>query len=87
MSDPNGQLPPVHVLTSLEAAERLRLTEDYKEAADAVRALHRLVRLGKLKPLRCGKSYKFLDVELDRYAVVETDAFMPKRSDPGEKEP
>lgn len=87
MTDHNGQLPSVRVLTSLEAAERLRLTEDYKEAGDAVRALHRLVRLGKLKPLRCGKSYKFIDTEVDRYAVAETDAFTPKRSDPGEKKP
>ena len=76
---------PPRVLTSIEAAERLRLTTDYDEEGDAVRALHRLVRLGKLKPLRCGKSYKFLDVELDRYAVEETDAFKPKRADPDEK--
>ena len=87
MTDPNSQLPPVRVLTSLEAADRLRLTEDYKEAGDAVRALHRLIRLGKLKPLRCGKTYKFLDTEVDRYAVAETEAFAPKRSDPDEKRP
>lgn len=67
------------VLTNEEAARFLRLDEDYSEMADAVRALHRLVRDGRLRPLRCGKSYKFAVAELERYVADETAAFEPTK--------
>ena len=67
------------VLTNDEAARFLRLDDDYSEMADAIRALHRLVREGKLKPLRCGKSYKFAIAELERYVADETSAFEPTK--------
>ena len=47
------------VLTNQEAVEFLRLDTDFDEPGDSIRALHRLVRQGKLRPLRCGRSYKF----------------------------
>ena len=70
---------PSPVLTNEEAARFLRLDEDYSEMADAVRALHRLVRQRKLSPLRCGKSYKFAVAELERYVADETSAFEPTK--------
>ncbi len=76
MAEQNGA---IRVLTALEAAERLRLTEDYEQPGDAVAALLRIVRDGRLKPLRCGKTYKFTDAELDRFAIDETAAFRPTK--------
>ncbi len=52
----------------------LRLDEDFNELGDAIRALHRLVQQRKLRPLRCGKSYKFTLPELARFTVVEVGA-------------
>ena len=62
------------VLTNEEAVRWLRLDEDYDELGDAIRALHRLVQQHKLRPLRCGKSYKFTIPELERFTVVEVRA-------------
>lgn len=67
------------VLTNEEAVRFLRLDADYDELADAVKALHRLVRDGRLRPLRCGKSYKFTVDELQRYVADETAAFEPTK--------
>lgn len=79
MSRQDAQAVTSPVLTNEEAARFLRLDEDYSEMADAIRALHRLVREGKLKPLRCGKSYKFAVAELERYVTNETSAFEPTK--------
>ena len=62
------------VYTNEEAVRFLRLDADYDEMGDAIRALHRLVQQGKLKPLRCGKSYKFTRLELERFTVAEVRA-------------
>ncbi len=62
------------VLTNEEAVRYLRLDEDFSEMGDAIRALHRLVQQRKLRPLRCGKSYKFTLPELERFTVVEVRA-------------
>ncbi|MCH8344700.1 MAG: helix-turn-helix domain-containing protein [Planctomycetes bacterium] len=59
------------VLTNEEAVRFLRLDTDFDEPGDAVRALHRLVRQDKLRPLRCGKSYKFTLAELERFIIAE----------------
>ena len=67
------------VLTNEEAVRFLRLDDDYSEMTDAVRALHRLVRDGRLRPLRCGKRYKFAVAELERYVADETSAFEPTK--------
>ena len=70
---------PSPVLTNEEAVRFLRLDSDYNELADAVKALHRLVRDGRLMLLRCGKSYKFAVAELERYVADETSAFEPTK--------
>ena len=65
---------PSPVLTNEEAVRFLRLDEDYTQMADAIRALHRLVREGGLRPLRVGKSYKFTMAELERFIAAEVGA-------------
>lgn len=72
MSDPLDTRTPI--LTAAEAAHWLRLDEDHTEVSDAVKALHRLVRQGRLTPLRCGRSFKFTLIELNRFAIAETRA-------------
>lgn len=62
------------VLTNEESVRYLRLDEDYENLGDAIRALHRLVQQRKLRPLRCGKSYKFTLPELERFTVAELRA-------------
>lgn len=62
------------VLTNIEAAEFLRLTDDYDQPEDAIAALYRLVRKGKLHPLRVGKTYKFTLAELERFIAAEVAA-------------
>ncbi len=59
------------VLTNEEAVRFLRLDHDYPEPADAVKALHRLVQQGKLRPLQCGKTYKFTLAERERFIAAE----------------
>jgi hypothetical protein len=61
------------VLTSADAARYLRLDDDHAEIADAVAALHRIVRTGHLRPVKgCGKSHKFALAELRRYVAAAT---------------
>ena len=65
------------VLTALDVAELLRLTDDHKDAPeDAVASVHRLVREKGLRPISgCGKSYRFAPAELDRWIMDSTKAF------------
>lgn len=71
----NGQLP-VLLRTSLESAVMLRLCEPdsppFKQAK-AVRAVHRLVQTGRLRPVRPGKEYGFTDDELIRYCRADME--------------
>ncbi len=62
-----------HLLTNLEATQFLRLDTDYEhDPVAAVRALHRLVRKGKIRPVKCGTTYKYARTELLRYIADET---------------
>ncbi len=72
------------VRTNEEAVRFLRLDEDYSQMADAIRALHRLVREGGLKPLRVGKSYKFTLAELERFVAAEVGPSDPETDDDGD---
>lgn len=75
---------PIRVLTALEVAKALRLDEDRGAEADAVAAVHRLVRECGLRPIKgCGKSYKFAEPEVDRWLMAATEAFGEK----GDKDP
>ena len=64
--------------TALEVAVYLRLCEPDAtpdEVARAVRCVHRLVRLGKLRPVQPGREYTFALAELARYVHDETESF------------
>ena len=68
------------LLTSAEVAAHLRIIEpdaEPDEVARAVRAVHRLVRDGKLRPIRPARSYVFSPDELSRYVRDETENFTP----------
>ncbi len=64
------------VLSALEVAKMLRLTDDHDEEADAVRAVGRLVREKGLRPISgCGKSHKFAEAEVGRWIMDSTEQF------------
>ena len=66
------------LLTSLEAAEWLRLCESDATPDDrhsAINSLHRLVQMGKLRPVRPGRQYTFAEFELVRYVQDETEGW------------
>lgn len=66
------------LLTNPEAAVYLRICEPDAgpdDVAKAVRSLHKLVRDGKLRPVKPGQTYTFARVELDRYVRDETEKF------------
>jgi hypothetical protein len=61
------------VLSNVEACHYLRLTDGGRDLDSAVRALCRLVRLGKLRPVAAlGRPYRFTTRELDRFLDHET---------------
>ena len=78
------------VMTALEVAIYLRLCKPGDSAernAAGVRAVHRLVRAGKLRPIQPSKEYVFWREEVDAYIRRETAAFKPKKGlDNGEAE-
>ncbi len=66
------------LMTSAEVAVHLRIIEPDAEPDDvarAVRAVHRLVRDGKLRPVKPARSYVFALAELARYVKAETESF------------
>lgn len=71
------------LLTNHEAALWLRLCGPDAapdEVARAVRCVHKLVRLGKLRPVQPGREYTFSRSELDRYVRDETENFEPQEN-------
>ena len=71
------------LLTSAEVAAHLRIIESDAEPDDvarAVRAVHRLVRDGKLRPIKPARSYVFALAEVDRYVRDETESFEPQEN-------
>lgn len=79
MSTPITAPPPL--FTAAEVARWLRLLDEGAspdEVAGAVRVVHRLVRQGRLHPIRAGKSYIFSAGELERFAREES---APTRGD------
>ena len=71
------------LMTSSGVAAHLRIIEPDAEPDDvarAVRAVHRLVRDGKLRPIKPARSYVFALAEVDRYVVAETESFEPQEN-------
>lgn len=68
------------VLSGCEAALFLRLIEadaEPDEVSRGVEAVKRLVRGGRIRPLRSGRSYTYARAELERYVRDETESFTP----------
>ena len=75
------------VMTSREVAIYLRLCEpdaEPDEITKGTRAVHRLVRQNKLRPIQPGKEYAFAHAEVDRYIRDETAAFTASRNGPSD---
>ncbi|MEE9130608.1 MAG: helix-turn-helix domain-containing protein [Phycisphaerales bacterium] len=71
------------LLTGAEVACYLRLSapdDDADAVARAVRCVHKLVRDGKLRPVKPGREYVFALAELDRYVRDETENFEPQEN-------
>lgn len=71
------------LMTSSEVAVHLRIIEpdaSPDDVARAVRAVHRLVREGKLRPIKPARSYVFAPDEVDRYVRDETESFEPQEN-------
>ena len=86
MDTGNGHLDPLlaasPVMTAVEVAVYLRLcgpdaTPDDKQSA--IRAVHRLVQQGHLRPLRPGREYVFWRNEVDAYIRRATESFKPRK--------
>ena len=74
--DHGSPAPPTDfvVLSVLEAAQRLGLTEDHDDPGAAADAVLRLVREKGLRPIPgLGKSYKFTVAELQRWVQAQMD--------------
>ena len=70
------------ILTALEAAQRLRFTDDFDGTdanAKAIEKLYREVRKGLIRPLAGVEPYRFHVREVDRYALERTEAFRVKK--------
>jgi len=85
MTDRNGHHVPLltPVMTAVEVAIYLRLCEPDAtpdEKKSAIRAVHRLVQLKKLRPLRPGREYVFWHDEVDGYIRRETESFADAES-------
>lgn len=72
------------LLSGAQVAVRLLLCEPDDCPDDitrAVRAVHKLVRDGKLRPIKPGRRYVFAPAEVDRYVRDETEAFELKAAE------
>ncbi len=63
------------LMTAAEAAAYLRLDEDDRDSADAIRSLNYLVQRGRIRPCRVGKHNRFARAELDRFITEQTERY------------
>lgn len=68
------------LMTADEAAVYLRLNEDGRDIADAVKSLEYLVTEGKLRPCRVGRWNRYARAELDRFITEQTERYAPRTS-------
>ncbi len=63
------------LMTDVEAAVYLRLTENERDIGDALRSLKNLVRTRRLRPCRVGKRNRYARHELDRFIAEQTEMY------------
>lgn len=64
--------PAPSLMTAAEAAHYLRLTEDGRDIADAIRSLEHLVLTNRIRPCRVGRWNRYSVHELERFITEQT---------------
>lgn len=68
-------------MTAEEAAAYLRLIEQGRDIADALKSLEYLVSTGRVRPCRVGRHNRFTRLELDRFIHDQTQRYGASRTD------
>lgn len=71
--------PAPALMTAVEAAVYLRLTEEGRDVGDAMVSLEYLVARGKIRPCRVGRHNRFPRFELDRFISEQTERYVGRR--------
>lgn len=66
------------LMTAAEAATYLRLNQDGRDIADAIKSLEHLVNEGRLRPCRVGRWNRYARAELDRFISDQTERYAPR---------
>ncbi|MEQ9094928.1 MAG: helix-turn-helix domain-containing protein [Phycisphaerales bacterium] len=70
------------LMTAQEAVVYLRLDEGDRDMADALKSLEYLVKAGRIRPCRVGRSNRFARAELHRFVIEQTERYRrPSASD------
>ncbi len=67
--------PAPALMTAKEAVAYLRLDEDGRDIADALRSLEYLVLHQMVRPCRVGRSNRYARTELDRFIAEQTERY------------
>ena len=63
------------LMTAQEAVVYLRLNEGGRDMADALKSLEYLVKSGRVRPCRVGRSNRYARVELQRFVIEQTERY------------
>lgn len=75
--------PAPTLMTAKEAAAYLRLDEDGRDIADALRSLEYLVLQQLIRPCRVGRFNRYARSELDRFIADQTERYVKTRPEGG----
>ena len=73
--------PAPALMTAEEATAYLRLVEQGRDIADALKSLEYLVSTGRVRPCRVGRHNRFARHELDRFIHDQTQRYGANRTD------
>lgn len=77
--------PAPALMTAKEAVAYLRLDEDGRDIADALRSLEYLVLQQLLRPCRVGRFNRYARSELDRFIADQTERYVKAQDNGGVK--